>query len=298
MVYDCFIFNDELDLLELRLQLLHPAVDKFVLVESSRTLSGQSKPLHYAENKNRFRKFESQIIHVIAPANELPAWEYEYFQRNCIKDGLKEAHEEDLVFISDADEIVNIPEVLRVSGIKFPTLIEIPMYYYYLNVKTNFTYWVNLAASVKIILTIDLGPRNEGYPKLDFSKISTAQCNTGWHFSYCYGTDIKKYQEKIEAFSHQEYSTPYYLDKTRIKKCVTLLIDLFERSYVNLNPDDTSIIPLLLLIKDTPLEAKLYRGAATPNKLLPGNLFFILKKKYIPKIKRRLNEIFTKKQSH
>ena len=57
MVYDCFCFFNELDLLEIRLNTLDKVVDRFILVESQLTHSGHSKPLYYANNKHRFSKF-------------------------------------------------------------------------------------------------------------------------------------------------------------------------------------------------------------------------------------------------
>ena len=54
MIYDTFMFFNELELLELRLNELNGVVDKFVLVEATRTFTNKPKPLYYAENKQRF----------------------------------------------------------------------------------------------------------------------------------------------------------------------------------------------------------------------------------------------------
>ena len=64
-VYDCFTFFNEFELLEIRLNELNPVVDKFVLVEATKTHQGKEKPLFYNENKDRFEKFKDKIIHVI-----------------------------------------------------------------------------------------------------------------------------------------------------------------------------------------------------------------------------------------
>src|SRR4030042_2627609 len=64
-IYDCFPFHNELDLLEVRLHELYDVVDYFVLSESTRTHSGQFKPLYYKMNKPRFERFKDKIIHVI-----------------------------------------------------------------------------------------------------------------------------------------------------------------------------------------------------------------------------------------
>jgi beta-1,4-mannosyl-glycoprotein beta-1,4-N-acetylglucosaminyltransferase len=69
-VFDSFIFFNELDLLELRLNILNDVVDYFVLTESPWTVSGNPKPLYYQENKDRFEKFNHKIIHNIT--EEIP----------------------------------------------------------------------------------------------------------------------------------------------------------------------------------------------------------------------------------
>ena len=69
-VFDCFMFFNELDLLEIRLIELSELVDRFVLVEATRTHTGFQKPLYFADNKSRFASFLDRIIHVIV--DDLP----------------------------------------------------------------------------------------------------------------------------------------------------------------------------------------------------------------------------------
>jgi beta-1,4-mannosyl-glycoprotein beta-1,4-N-acetylglucosaminyltransferase len=121
-VYDCFIFYNELDLLEIRLNELYDYVDFFVLVESTETFGGDPKPLFYEENKNRFTRFFPKIRHIIV--DHVPASERiynpnnpslsksEYFQRRMIRKGIVDAQGNDVILISDIDEIPN-PSLLR-----------------------------------------------------------------------------------------------------------------------------------------------------------------------------------------
>ncbi len=292
MIYDCFIFNDELDLLELRLTFLENITDRFVLVESARTLSGSPKPLYYESNKERFTRFQHKIIHVITPVNDLPAWEYEWFQRNGIKKGLEQCSDTDIIFISDADEIVNIKEILSFQD-EFPALIEIPMYYYFMDIRTNARFFVNLVAPWSFLKNKDIGERYNKYATWTTNRITADECNTGWHFSYLYGYDIPKYQEKISSFSHQEFNTAYYLDTARIKRCIQLRIDLFERPSMNLKLEDTRLGPLIPFTRETPLEELLSKK--NPVSFSPGNILFVLHKKYYRKIKYRLQQLFTPK---
>lgn len=107
MIYDCFTFFNELELLEVRLHELSGVVDKFVLVEATQTFTGRPKPLYYAENRERFSRFHEQIIHVIvddSPKSDNP-WTIEHFQRNCIARGLTQCRPDDWIMVSDADEI-------------------------------------------------------------------------------------------------------------------------------------------------------------------------------------------------
>ena len=107
MIYDCFTFFNELDLLEIRLNVLNDVVDRFVLVEAGQTHTGKPKRLLYEENKLRYSKFADKIIHVRIDSfpSGHDAWWNENYQRNAIMQGLKCAKDDDIVMISDLDEI-------------------------------------------------------------------------------------------------------------------------------------------------------------------------------------------------
>ena len=71
-IYDCFNFFNELDILELRLNILYEHVDYFVIVEADKTHSGENKPFYLKENMERFKKFSDKIIsyHILdTPSN-------------------------------------------------------------------------------------------------------------------------------------------------------------------------------------------------------------------------------------
>ena len=93
---DTFIFYNELDLLEYRLHLLNEYIDYFVLVESTHTFVGNKKELYYNNNKERFKKYNDKIIHIIVDDMPIKSkitenksiWDNEFHQRNCIQRGL------------------------------------------------------------------------------------------------------------------------------------------------------------------------------------------------------------------
>ena len=115
MVYDCFIFFNEFEQLNIRLHELNPIVDRFVLVESNQTFSGNMKPLYFAENRERWSMFLDKIIHVVVDdmpkLNNGNRWELEHHQRKCITRGLNNCAPNDIIVISDVDEIPD-PELL------------------------------------------------------------------------------------------------------------------------------------------------------------------------------------------
>ena len=112
MIYDCFSYLDEDLLLDLRLNILNDFVDFFVIVEGNKTWQNNSKKLIFDINK--FKKFKDKIIYIAV--EDLPDGDNPYLrenhQRNCILRGLSKASKDDLIIISDLDEIPN-PEALK-----------------------------------------------------------------------------------------------------------------------------------------------------------------------------------------
>src|SRR5438045_984110 len=103
MIYDCFTFYNELELLEIRLNVLNDVVDKFVLIESIVTHTNKKKPLYYQKNKPRYKKFQNKIIHIVvedAP-NVSHTWIIEHFLMAATKRGLKNAKPNDTILISN-----------------------------------------------------------------------------------------------------------------------------------------------------------------------------------------------------
>ncbi len=126
-LYDCFVFHNEFDLLEIRLREMGDHVDHFVLVEANQTQRGGSKPYYFAENRARFAPWADKIIDLqITFPDELPPalgvykhrrkkdWERENYQRNCIAKALETISDDDLVLLSDVDEIIRSDVLAKV----------------------------------------------------------------------------------------------------------------------------------------------------------------------------------------
>jgi len=247
MTYDCFTFFNELDLLEIRLNVLNDVVDWFVLVEATKTHAGNDKHLLFEQNKERYKDFLPKIIHVIV--NDYPnfetSWTYENHQRNCIIRGLSDAKKEDILLISDLDEIPN-PDAVKVaktiSGIK---VFEQKAYYYYLNF---LCYTAPVWRCGTKMLTFGEFQSFEDHYSVSYNEYllpavnqgvtaTKIRClwsgvhlikNAGWHFSYLGGIDA--IVAKLEAFAHQEFNKGNNLNKNVVLDRVLSGFDPFGGS--------------------------------------------------------------------
>jgi len=235
-VYDCFMFSNELLLLELRFHELAGVVDRFVLVEGTRSFDGTPKPLHFAENRERFRPFLDKVVHVVVddlPPFEGNAWALENFQRNAIARGLRDCRPDDLILVSDADEV---PRASTVAGFDARLgVVENRLYYYKFNLQM--VAGGDAYLSTRMIRARDLRTpqalrkvKGKSYPwwRLDRRPPRTILREGGWHFSYVLGAqDIAR---KVRVGAHQEYNTSHFTDPARIERCMREGTDLFDRS--------------------------------------------------------------------
>ena len=170
-IFDCFMFYDEKVLLDIRLNVLNQFIDYFVIVESKYLHNGSERKLNF--NINDYPKFKDKIIYIVqenTSANlkdldlnddeesktfklNLNAHTREHDQRNYIINGLKNADENDLIFISDVDEIPNL-ENLDLRNIKSKILIfEQNIFYYKLNrYLPNFVWYGTKACKKKDLI--------------------------------------------------------------------------------------------------------------------------------------------------
>ena len=166
-IYDCFMYFDEDLLLDLRLNVLDKYVKKFIITEATYTHNGERKKLKF--NLNNFKKFRDKIHYIVVdkpPSSILKLEDGEskkirgnklilngmardYFQRENLSKGLIEAKEDDLILISDLDEIPNL-ENLNFSSINNQIIIfEQKMFYYKLNLLYENFIWQGSKATKK-----------------------------------------------------------------------------------------------------------------------------------------------------
>jgi beta-1,4-mannosyl-glycoprotein beta-1,4-N-acetylglucosaminyltransferase len=246
-IYDCFMYFDEDLLLDLRLNSLNKFVKKFVITEATYTHNGSKKKLRFDINK--FKKFKDKINYIVVdnqPKNILELVEGEnkekrgeklilngmardYFQRENLVKGLTDALSDDLILISDLDEIPKL-ENLNIHSIKDNILIfEQKIFYYKLNlIYDNFTWQGTKATKYKNFLSPQWlrNIKGKNYPKwrLDtiFSKKKYSNLiflkDGGWHFT-CLKTP-EQLRKKLLNFAHHYEFEESGLKLDDIKKLV------------------------------------------------------------------------------
>jgi beta-1,4-mannosyl-glycoprotein beta-1,4-N-acetylglucosaminyltransferase len=234
LVYDCFPFFNELDILEMRLNILSDIVDRFVLVEADRTFSNIEKPLLFENNKARYAQFLGKIIHIkITDYPEYKdAWNMEYYQRNKIIDGISGCGTNDVILISDVDEIPH-PDAIKQykeNGTGLYALIQ-DFYNFYLNYKRCvFRTW-DLA---KIARYGDIKKLNYTPQQVRDCKAGKVIANGGWHFSCLGGIAAIKY--KMSAYSHQEYNNEKYVSDKILEEKIRRGLDIYNRKDYRFRP--------------------------------------------------------------
>jgi hypothetical protein len=231
-IYDCVLYNGEIEVLLLRLHELQNDVDLFVVVEAKKTFSGKQKELRLRAQWDRIRPFADKVRYVVITDDieEGGPWDRERFQRNCIQRGLLDADESDLICLSDVDEIPRADVIGRMRDgparfVGFRLLFS----YFYLNYRNIAGPEADLAWGCAFPRGA-LGrytPEQLRHGIRGGSIAAELIANAGWHFSYL--ADVTGIREKIGAFSHQEFNTPAFLDALDVQDIVRHRRDLFSR---------------------------------------------------------------------
>jgi beta-1,4-mannosyl-glycoprotein beta-1,4-N-acetylglucosaminyltransferase len=208
-IIDCCPFFNELEILDVRLHELDPVVDKFILVEATQTHSGLPNKPCFEDNKDSFKPFLHKIAHLVVdfPPDLDPkgkpdqglqpgiSWARERWQRDQILQLLKDCRDDDLIIISDADEVARAESILRYAQQDKVYHLDMKSYYYFLNTKVG--QWTH----AKII---PYGMLKHTQPSIIRNCVTGYPIpHGGWHFSYAGGPE--RVVKKFQSFAHVEY---------------------------------------------------------------------------------------------
>ncbi|MCL2253119.1 MAG: glycosyl transferase GT17 family protein [Lachnospiraceae bacterium] len=233
MVYDCFAFFNELDMLKLRLKIMSPLVDYFVIGEATHTFSGMPKELCFEKNKSMFAEFLPKIRYIVIDDSpvEYNTFERDGYQKNNLIRGLNDAADDDVIIFSDLDEIPNpivVKEIIENFNPENVYHLAQRMFHGFFNneeisekLLSNTGEFPGVSKrkwlGTKIFAIRNIPERGLTWVREHDVKLPTSVRvdNGGWHFSYMGGSgekDVsKRVKEKIIAAAHQEYNERHTL---------------------------------------------------------------------------------------
>ena len=248
-VYDCITYCGEDLLLKIRFETLFSKVDKFIIVEANKYFNGEPKPKFF--NIKNFDKFKEKIDFYYI--DDLPKFngdnlEYEYFIKNQISRGLKKLDSEDIVLISDADEIPNL-ENEKYKNFDSTVFLQ-NMYYYKFNIHLyEGLKWNNKVAATKsckykffksVQQVRNFRVKNIPWWRFDRKIKRYVENNGGWHFSHL--MNAKEISSKLKRFEHEishlkkdgQYDIDELVNINNIENKILNLQDPYDRKDIKL----------------------------------------------------------------
>ena len=247
-IYDCFMYFDEEVVLDVRLNTLNEFVDYFVIVESIYTHKGDPRELKF--NHKKFEKFKDKIIYIVdeetyPQTDEINTEDSEdeksrkaifnaayreNGQRNLITRGLKKANDEDIIMVSDVDEIPKLSELNFKNINEKIILFKQDMFYYKFNLWLPNLIWTGTKACKKKNLVNPQWLRNIKDRKYSFFRIDTFFSKTkytsikvindgGWHFSNI--KTPKEIEFKLRSYLHHREFDLNPLSVTQIDQIIS-----------------------------------------------------------------------------
>ncbi|KAH8835041.1 glycosyltransferase family 17 protein [Flagelloscypha sp. PMI_526] len=234
-VIDAILMSSELDLLEIRMNELHPVVDKFYIIESNTTFTGMEKKTYFRDNRERFKSFDNKIEYYFLPGGPLKAGETafdrELHTRNTLSTSIH-AHVSEfppgfqpMVIMSDVDEIPSWTAIKLLKMCDFGETIHLKLR----NYLYSFEWYIgqqSWRASVNI-----WKPDSYYRHSMTNSKVvgwNNVLADAGWHCSFCFRT-VDEYVLKMQGYSHSDRlaGNANLLERERIQKVICEGKDIF-----------------------------------------------------------------------
>ena len=238
-IYDCFQYFNEDHLIDLRMNILDKYVDYFVVSESTKTHQGKNKKLNF--NLNNFKKYKNKIKYLVADFDQDKKFMQhtggesiiEQHQRNNISKGIEKAHANDLIILSDSDEIPDLKKLnLIKKKSKFIAFSQM-MFMYKLNLQNlDESNWMGSRMCLKKNFPVPQKFRDmkfKEYPFWRLDKINTQIIKGGWHFSFL--SSPENIALKIKSYSHGEYNIEKNTDEKIIQDKINNNEDIFDRGF-------------------------------------------------------------------
>ena len=263
-IIDSFLFFQELDLLEIRLEYLYDKVDNFIILEACQTFTGKRKPFNFENNKYRFERYLDKILyfkiedshdsyksvisflkskddkvhgqvadilesHAHYPKDELH-WVLDTYHRESLQIAYdKFIEDEDIIFLSDLDEIPasKIFDDTRILNSSKPVVCRQHEFMYFLNYYSNSSWLGSIFSKYKYIQDLSLNELRIDSKKVREVVEKREVKNGGYHFTSV--GNIAEIRKKINSWGHQEFNTKGIVN--RLEYNIETGQDIFEREY-------------------------------------------------------------------
>jgi len=267
MLIDAFTYFNEKELVELRLKYLDSVVDYFVVIESNVTFTGKKKEWNFPDIlKNNLKEFSNKIQYhqlniepdkikneeswIIDNIKGDDFWRIENFQRNYIKTVCKNFSDDDILIISDLDEIPSTKKLNFILNSDFKKIAPIALEQHLFHLDCNYLRLESWRGSIVTTMKVcnEFSPQKFRRLRNRISHFTDG----GWSFSSFGGYDRVK--EKIESYAHSEHNNDKFKNPEHIAHCQRTGADLFHRK-VQSRKVERNFFPkdLLILMEQNPM---------------------------------------------
>ena len=267
MLIDAFTYFNEKELVELRLKYLNSIVDYFVVIESNITFTGKKKKWNFPDVlNNNLKEFSNKIQYhqlnieldkikneeswIIDNIKGDDFWRIENFQRNYIKTVCKKFSDDDILIISDLDEIPSTKKLNFILTSDFGKIAPVALEQHLFHLDCNYLRLESWRGSIVTTMKIcnEFSPQKFRRLRNRISHFTDG----GWSFSSFGG--YERVREKIESYAHSEHNNDKFKNPEHIAHCQRTGADLFHRK-VQSKKVERNFFPkdLLILMEQNPM---------------------------------------------
>ncbi len=239
MIIDTFMFNDEFEMLDLRLSLSKKYVNRWIILEGNKTWSGKEKPFYLKEHFEKYSKIYKDRIELICL--EIPDgykdWQCENFSRASLQKGIEKYNDNDIIIHSDLDEILNplmVPEIIQyLEKMNKPISCTLDMFIYKFDQKVDRNWSGNVVAKKHMFKNPQQLYKGDSSKRKNREFCETFPKNAGWHWTWM-GDDERIKNKVISCIESQHRDPDQVLNALKQQdtqsainhKCKTIKVDV------------------------------------------------------------------------
>lgn len=211
MIVDAFMFNDEFEMLDIRLKIMNNKVDRFIILEGNKTWSGIDKEYHLSNNLDRYVEYKDKIkVIKLKIPKDYKDWKCENYSRESLQIEIDKLNDNDIIIHSDLDEILNpekidsLLELLETEN--KPVNCRCSMYAYSFDRKLRRDWYGPVIAKKYMFENPQKLYKGNNHKRKDRSHCCRVHENVGWHWTWI-GND-ERIKNKVVSCIESQYKNP------------------------------------------------------------------------------------------